>query len=77
MEILTDALVVAPLIETMELFARASLNSATTSGQPRGGGNPSSAFDFAYRDPNAESSGANRLYFYVFQNQVCTGYTYV
>ena len=68
MEILTDALVVAPLIETMELFAKASINSANGGVHSRGG---TSAFDFAYRDPNVEEIGANKLYFYVFQNQVC------
>lgn len=69
MEILTDALVVSPLIESMELFAKASL----AGGQSTSNSHSSktfNSFDFVYRDPNTEQTSANSLFFYVFQNQV-------
>lgn len=69
MEILTDALVVSPLIESMELFSKASLSGAQSSSNSHSS-RTSNSFDFVYRDPNAEQTSANRLYFYVFQNQV-------
>ena len=68
-DILGDALVVAPLIESMELFAK-SFTMVTNNNHNHNNGRQSS-FDFAYRDPSSSnSSGSNRVYFYVFQNQV-------
>lgn len=62
-DILGDALVVSPLLETAELFAKSFLRrELELSSFPR-----SADYALAYRD--REQSMKNRVYFYVFQNQ--------
>ena len=67
MDILTDALVVAPLVETMELFAKAAmLRDVKRKTNSDFDSNPN------HHESSFPTSGyISRVFFYVFQNQVC------
>ena len=63
MDILGDALVVAPLTETIELFSKFYLNKHSNSGTA-----PTNKFDFKYHDPKQDTNLPNQIYYYVFHN---------